>query len=216
MRDQSGLGSGIDRTVPATSELGRSTMGNGPDSAYRAALPASPAEAPVEDAIGFDAFVREQYDPLLHFLRRSRMDDEPEDVAQESLARFLPYAGRQPRAAWKPTLYRIAINLVNDRLRRKRFRQTYQHVPLEGLEVASDAPDLEEAAALAQQQARLREAIRALPPQCRQVYLLKLVRDMTNAEIARRCGISTRMVEKHLANALLHIRRRFGSAAPDA
>ncbi len=193
-------------------QAGHTEMGNGHESPQ---LPATSAGSPAEGAAGMDAFFRQQRQPLVAFLhRRSQTVDDAEDAAQESFVRFIPYVHRQPPKAWKPTLYRIAINVVNDRLRRARARYAHQHVPLEGLEVPCDQPSLEEAVARTQQQVQLREAILALPPQCRQICLLKLVNGMENPEIARHCGISVRMVEKHLGNALLHLRRRFGRAVP--
>ncbi len=48
----------------------------------------------------------------------------------------------------------------------------------------------------------LYETIEHLPPKCRQVFLLSRVRRMTYGEIARHCGISRKMVEKHVSHAL--------------
>lgn len=45
-------------------------------------------------------------------------------------------------------------------------------------------------------------AIEALPPQCRKVFLMQRMEGMSYKEIARRLGISTRTVEKHLEKAL--------------
>ncbi|VFR27383.1 hypothetical protein BRI6_4584 [plant metagenome] len=39
---------------------------------------------------------------------------------------------------------------------------------------------------------------------------------MTNAAIAKQCGISVKMVEKHSATALLQLRRRLGQVSHDA
>lgn len=160
----------------------------------------------------YDAFFREQYDALLSFLRRrSRTNEDAEDAAQESLTRLTRYRDSHPPSAWKSTLYRIAINVVNDESRKARTHRAQEHVPLDGLEIESEQPTAEEAAAFEQQRTLLREAILALPPKCRQVYLLVRLRGMASKQVATHCGISVRMVEKHLANALLHIRRRFGS-----
>jgi len=191
-------------------------MANAHDRACRESS-AVQTEAGAADTSGaFDLFFRQQYAPLVQFLREHRrMGDEAEDLAQESLTRFLSYVDRQPRAAWKPFLYRIAINVVNDRLRRRRVRQALSQASPECLGIVADAPGADEVAAHLQQQSQLHAAIRALPPQCRQVYLLKLLRGMTNVQIAERCGISSRMVEKHLANALVQLHRRFGSLRAD-
>lgn len=169
-----------------------------------------------ESADNFDAFVREQYPSLLQFLsRRSPNLEDAQDAAQESLARFVRYK-REPAAAWKPLLYRIAINVLNDRSRQAQSHLVSRHVPFEGLEIESGQPTVEDAAIQAQQLALLREAILSLPPKCRQVYLLKRMRGMTNAAIAKQCGISVKMVEKHSATALLQLRRRLGQVSHDA
>lgn len=97
-------------------------MTSGHDRYHATALVASQEDGPAHGRTGeFDAFFREQYEALLHFLRRrSRTREDAEDVAQESLARFIRYTETQPPEAWKPTLYRIAINVVNDRQRKFR------------------------------------------------------------------------------------------------
>jgi RNA polymerase sigma-70 factor (ECF subfamily) len=196
-------------------------MDNRGDTALHDAPPKPVAAAAAMEERGrldaYDAFFRAQYDALVGFLRRrSRTNEDAEDAAQESFARLTRYCASYPLAAWKATLYRIAINVVNDQSRKARTHCVQQHVPLDDQEIESDQPTAEEAAAAAQQRALLREAILALPPKCRQVYLLVRLRGMTNVQAASHCGISVRMVEKHLASALIHIRRRFGSGAPDA
>jgi len=201
-------------------------MGDGRDSPRGAAMKAAPADMPADRAEpsgGFDHFYAQQYTSLSQFVRRrSAQREDAEDVTQESFARFLPYVQDKPQAAWKPTLYRIALNVLNDRLRRMRSQHTARHVPLEGLEVESGEPALDDRAAHAQQQALIRQAIRMLPPQRRQVVLLRFVRGLNNEQVAARCGISTRMVRKHLADAMLrmqaavradHVRRSGGGRA---
>lgn len=192
-------------------------MGNGQERRYRTVLPASPAGGgPVEESRGLEAFFRDQYDPLVRFLRRrSHTDDDAEEAAQESFTRFIPYVSHQPRTAWKPTLYRIATNLVHDRGRRARIRAAFPQVPVETQSLVDDQPGPEQLAERSQQQVRLEAAILVLPPQCRQVYLLRM-HGMETAQIAARCGISRRMVDKHLTNALTHFRRRFGRMATEA
>jgi RNA polymerase sigma factor (sigma-70 family) len=45
-------------------------------------------------------------------------------------------------------------------------------------------------------------AIEALPPKCRQVFIMRRFHDLSQDEIARRLGVSRNMVEKHLRLAL--------------
>lgn len=170
-----------------------------------------------ETTVVFEQFFREQYQALLLFLRRrSQNAEDAEDAAQESLSRFMRYIQTEPQEAWKPILYRIAINVVADRGRRSLSHETAKHVSFNDLDLESDQPNAEDEASRAQELLLLRDAVLALPPKCQQVYLLKRFKGMSNAAIAKHCGISVKMVEKHTANAILHIRQRLGRALSNA
>jgi len=192
-------------------------MANGHHGVLRAPLSAVSPVAPAADSADFDtaydAFYRAQYDGLVRFLaRRLHSATDAEDVAQESLVRFLRHGRHDPPTLWKPLLYKIAINLTHDRLRTARLRHADQHIALDGLELDTDAPGPEDTAIHLQAGAALRDAVLALPPKCQQVFLLARVRGMTAVQVAQRCGISVRSVEKHLARALKHITHRVGEA----
>src|SRR3546814_10782042 len=67
------------------------------------------------------------------------------------------------------------------------------------LELPDPAPPPDLAIQQAQQQAWLRQAMLSLPPRCRQVFVLVRIDGLSQGEVARRCGISVKTVEKHLA-----------------
>ncbi len=50
----------------------------------------------------------------------------------------------------------------------------------------------------------LDRALAGLSPRCRDIFLLRRVHGLSNAEIAERQGISINSVEKHIARALRH------------
>ncbi len=50
----------------------------------------------------------------------------------------------------------------------------------------------------------LDEALQSLSPRCREMFILRRVHGLSNAEIARQHGISVNTVEKHIARALRH------------
>lgn len=162
---------------------------------------------PAEEALrgderDFESFLSDQHPGLLHFLRLRTGEEDARDIAQESLMRLLRYRDTQPASAWRPLLYRIARNLLKERYRRSRSRNEHQNVRLDAVALADPGPQPELAAHQAQQMKWLREAVLSLPPRCRQVFVLVRVDGLSQAEAARRCGISVKTVEKHLACAL--------------
>lgn len=180
----------------------------------------APAEPPCADVATrerFATFSREQHPGLLQFLRlRVANDEDARDLAQESLVRLLRYRDTEPARAWRPLLFRIARNLVNEQYRRGQARHATEHVPVENLELPDPAPPPELVMVRQQQETWLRDAVLQLPPRCRQVFVLTRVDGLGQAEVARRCGISLKTVEKHLATALHILCDRAGIWASDA
>jgi RNA polymerase sigma-70 factor (ECF subfamily) len=182
-------------------------MKNEREHASLGALP----DVPAAGAHPFETFLRGQWRGLLQFLRaRTATEQDAEDAAQESMARLLRYRESEPPSAWKQLLYRIAVNVAHDQYRAARTHHGNDHVALEGLDIAASEHTPEQRALYEQQLARLSRAILELPPKCQRVYLLKRVHGLSHADIASRCGISTKMVEKHLATALAQLRRKAG------
>lgn len=168
-------------------------------------------------ARSFDTFLRSQFRGLLQFLRaRTASEQDAEDAAQESMAKLLRYRELEPPSAWKQLLYRIAQNVAHDQYRVALSHHSKDHVALDGLDIATPEHSPEQRAAYDQQVARLSKAILELPPKCQRVYLLKRVHNLSHAEIAGRCGISIKMVEKHLATALAQLRRKVGDSSKEA
>lgn len=174
-------------------------------------------EEPRVQTRDFEAFSREHYSGVLHYLRlRLRNEEDAKDAAQESLMRLMRYRDTEPDSAWKPLLYRIAINVVNEQHRRGNVRQVTKQVSLDDLELVSEEPTQEDLVEREQQQAWLRAAILSLPGRCRQVYLLSRMQGMTYAQIARHCEISVKTVEKHMTHALGALCAKVGSGDADA
>lgn len=166
-----------------------------------------------EGALRFERFLAEQRETLVGFLRhRTASEADAQDAAQESMIRLLRYRDQQPAEAWKPLLYRIAINVAHDQARRQHSRRDEAHHSL-GTgedELPAELPTQEQRVADLQELAAIRELILCLPSRCRQIYLLNRIEGMSYSEIAVHCGISVKAVEKHVAKALAALRKGLG------
>lgn len=161
------------------------------------------APEPAYEAVSVQQIIRRYHDSLLRFLgQRLRVKEDAADVAQEAYIRLMQYEGSRKIASPSSMLFRIAINVANDMGRAEQARHVADQVSLEGVDLASDTPAPDRELAAEQELARLYDVIDALPPKCRNVFLLSRVRRMTYPEIAEHCGISVKMVEKHISHAL--------------
>jgi len=165
----------------------------------------------------FDTFSREHYGGLLQFVRRRTTNEEDaRDVTQESLTRLLRYRETEEASAWKPLLYRIAVNVIGEQFRRSSARKASRHVSLEEMDIPSEAPQQEDLIEQQQREALLRAAILSLPARPRQVYLLSRMDGLSYKQIANHCGISVKTVEKHMTQALALLDEKVGFGVADA
>jgi len=166
----------------------------------------------LDDPTEFEAFVRGQREGLVQFLRRrTPLEEDAQDLAQESLFRLMRYRGHAP-TAWASLLYRIAINALNDRLRRAHTHREALHstLDIDFAKIASPEASHEQRIADQQELAVLQRVLLGLPLRCRQIYLLNRIEGMSYSEIAVHCGISIKAVEKHISKALRLLRERLG------
>ena len=113
-------------------------------------------------------------------------------------------------------LYRLASNLMLDRLRRAKragardgeWRRTH-HTTVGALDVAEE-PDAESAVIARQRLEKISEALKTLSPVTQKVFRLHKFEGLTHVETAERMGISRSAVEKHVSLALGHLLKRVG------
>lgn len=140
---------------------------------------------------------------LVSFLRqRLRVADDAADVAQEAYIRMLQYEGSREVQSPSSLLFRVAINIANDLGRSEQVRHASDHCGVDGLDLDSRLANPERELAAAQDLELMYRTIEQLPPKCQQVFLLSRVHCMTYPQIAKHCGISVKMVEKHISHAL--------------
>ncbi|MET0292053.1 MAG: RNA polymerase sigma factor [Steroidobacteraceae bacterium] len=147
--------------------------------------------------------IRRHHQSLMHLLRRRiRIADDAADVAQDAYIRMLRYEGARNVRYPASLLFRIAINLAKDRGRSDQVRHVHDQCELNEIEVDSGLADPERELSAQQDLEKVYAVIDQLPPKCRKVFLLSRMNEMTYPQIAVHCGISVKMVEKHISHAL--------------
>lgn len=154
----------------------------------------------------------EQNRPLLtRFLRaRAVARDDLPDLLQEVYLRFSRQADRVGPEAVDPAratglLLTIARNLVIDRVRHRKVSETDPDVDVEALLDPLPAPEQQ----VIRQEAldQLSAVIEQLPPQCRRVFVMRKIHQMSQKAIAEKLGLSVSTVEKHVAAGMKQCRR---------
>lgn len=157
--------------------------------------------APLSTATVIEA----HHQSILRFLRRRGATPEDAlDMAQDAYIRFLKYEGATTIESPSAMLFRIAGNIAADHGRAAALRRRVRSFDADAYdaEIASEHPSAERELAAEQIVTAVRLAIAALSPQCRNVFLLSRLDGLTYSEIAARCRISVKTVEKHVSHAL--------------
>lgn len=165
----------------------------------------TPANPPME-APRFEALVSRYRRPLLRFFqRRSVGVEDAEDLTQEV---FMRLSQRFSRLHWgnpDGLVFTVASNALIDHERHQRARRRERHVEVDPA-LAADEPSAEAALAGRQRLARLVAALDHLHPNARAVFVLCRFEGLTQAEAASHLNLSLSAVEKHMMNALAHLR----------
>ena len=130
-----------------------------------------------------------------------------EDLTEEIFLKAWEAIGRyrQRKLAFSAWLYRIAHNHVIDYFRTRR-----QHLVLDEATLATTG-NLEKEAEEKQMQQELAKAISYLPPQQRQIIILKFIEDLDNREIAQIMRKREGAVRVMQMRALSALRQKLGS-----
>lgn len=141
-------------------------------------------------------------------LRRVACAETAADLTQDAFVQFLRAEPGTTVADPRAYLYRTASNLAIDH-RRRQVRNPQQAATPEELAMLPDPAPSPEASLLTQEElALLRRAIGALPPRCREVFLLQRFEDLSYEAIGRRLGISKNTVMVQMYRAMTALRRQ--------
>lgn len=131
-----------------------------------------------------------------------------DDLAHELLLKLHAISNLADVDNIRAYLYRMAANLVNERIRNQARHNHLLEKHAAALLPVQESHTPEDWLAARQKLEQLEQAVSELPPRCREVFLLRKIEQLNHAEIAQRLGISRSMVEKHLHKAMMHCRDR--------
>lgn len=140
---------------------------------------------------------------VISYLRRALGGDAAaaEDLAQEAITRIISAQRCYSHERARSLLFSIARNLLVDHFRSERTRVSSM-LSLKVIEHDVDTVGPLQTLLWREDLDLVRQSIVGLPPRCRQVFVLSRFEGMSYSAIARHCGISVSMVEKHLSKAL--------------
>jgi len=146
--------------------------------------------------------------PLRRFLAGMlRHPADAEDLAQESLVRFLAHAHEfRGESSVKSYLFQIAHNLALNHLAAASSRRETYPGELPDLPSGS-AESPAETAVREEDGARLRAAVALLPPQQRAVVLLRTWEDLSFREVGSALGLAEGTAKAHYFFALRNLRK---------
>jgi RNA polymerase sigma-70 factor (ECF subfamily) len=159
-----------------------------------------------------DRLFRVQAPQLLRYVsRRIAVRDEADDLVQESFLRLArATAGQDFPARPEAYLQRIARNLLRNRAKRAIARAEHLHAPLDEETLSSREPGPDGLLEFRELAARYENALNALSPKTRNVFLRHRRDGYTYAEIAEELNQTVSNVEKHMMKAIAHLDRVLG------
>lgn len=153
-------------------------------------------------------------------LRMVRNPEDAEDVLQDTFLRayrgIKSFQGASTFSTW---IYRITANSALMRLRKKQLPtvsiedQEERETPVN---IADWTPGPVEQLMTKELQSEMDEAIEALPPEFRQVFILRDIEERSNAEVAEILDLSVAAVKSRLHRARLKVRNRLAGYFTDS
>jgi len=150
----------------------------------------------------------------LHAITRRAGEDQA-DLAQDAYLKLVETANREPIAAPSHLLYRLARNLVIDRLRSQALRARLFRSDGVDHQLPCPGADPERALLVSERLHCALRVIDAMPSRRREAFLLHRVDGLSYVEIARVMGVSIKTVEKHISAAMLELPRKMKSVEFD-
>lgn len=146
------------------------------------------------------------YEELLLYVRgKVSSKDHAQDIVQESYTRAIAMQAKQEINNQRALLYKIAKNLIIDKLRSSRV---VSEVAYEETLLVPSALEPEEAAMEQSRETILKRELKKMPPKRQEVFVLHILEGYSRQEVARMLGISSDAVDKHLSRAIMELKEK--------
>jgi RNA polymerase sigma-70 factor (ECF subfamily) len=153
-------------------------------------------------SVAVDAALHPALQRFIEGRLRDRSDSE--DIVQETFLRLYDYSRTRTVADVGAFCFAVARNLIRDHVRRRRAAPLTEE-PTEA--IACPAPRADEILGHRERVDVLRQALRAMPPLRREVFLRRRLDEQDAATVAEALGIGRSAVEKHVTRAVADLRR---------
>jgi len=162
-----------------------------------------------DDHAEFARLVKRWEEPIRRLCARMTGDlHRGDELKQDTFVRlFEKRKDYEPAGRFSTFLWRIALNLCYDELRRRARRLEDRHSPEEIAELPTEAPGPDLRTATSEEGALVRSALMQLPEIYRSVLILRHYEDMKLAKIAEVLEIPEGTVNSRMAEALSRLSR---------
>ena len=136
---------------------------------------------------------------LMQFLEHNwRNRSDIADLRQDVYERVCDAAQKEIPVSAKAFVFRVARNLLVDRVRQEQIVPIEAVADLDALEVAMDTPGPERNVMARDELRLLQAAMDRLPPRCREALVLGRVDGLTGRQIAARMNVTEQAVSMHI------------------
>ena len=155
------------------------------------------------DQKAFGQLVRNHQKRLFRFiLGLTGSFDQAEDVVQEAFVKAYSALDRfETERDFYPWLATIARNLALNQMQHDKKQESLDRIKEKGFDRAGDAPDPLDSLLSSENQKRFYEALKELPVQYREVFVLRHFEEMSYQDIAARLKVAPGTVDSRLYRA---------------
>lgn len=164
------------------------------------------------EAEAFEPLYARHRGPLFRFiLRQVRVQATAEELFQDVWQKVITARDRyRPEAKFSTWLYQIATNRLTDHWRAATHRPMASEDDLLRLEREADPETPEQKLSVFEERRRLQRALEELPPDQREVVVLRLEQELSLEAIGEITGVGRETVKSRLRYAMDKLRSRLG------